>query len=202
MSLTPAFPETSQPSTTYEGRLGTSCVESAAINGLSGGHHAPPPNPSTRQRRPHSPRRSHPSPGRPQTVDRWFAGRVPYPRHRNELARLTSWKIDDLWPDTADRGSQPATDEVIATYANRSLVPADTWRRLFRNAIREIDIVAYSALFLLEDPAIVRILADRAAAGVMIRIALGDPDGQHVARRGADEHIGEVMTAKVRNALV
>ncbi|WP_432974531.1 hypothetical protein [Dactylosporangium sp. CA-233914] len=118
----------------------------------------------------------------PKTVDRWFAGRVPYPRHRNELARLTGWTIADLWPDTVEREPRPAADEVRAAYANRSLVPAETWRSLFRGAEQAIDLVAYSALFLLEDPAIIRIFAERAKAGVLIRIALGDPDAEQVIR--------------------
>src|SRR4051812_42109457 len=90
----------------------------------------------------------------PKTVDRWFAGRMPYPRYRNELSRLTGWPVADLWPGTRPREAQPAATEAKATYANRSLVPADTWRSLFRNAERAIDVVAYSALFLLEDPVV------------------------------------------------
>nr|BFE65906.1 DUF5919 domain-containing protein [Dactylosporangium thailandense] len=138
----------------------------------------------------------------PKTVDRWFAGRVPYPRHRNELARLTGWKPAELWPTTAEREPQPAVNEIVATYANRSLVPAETWRSLFRNAEHVIDIVAYSALFLLEDPGIIRALTGRAAAGIPIRIALGDPNARQVAQRGSDENIGGVMAARIRNALI
>ena len=34
-----------------------------------------------------------------------------------------------------------------------------------------------------------------------MRIALGDPDGPHVAERGEEEGIGDAMPAKIRNAL-
>ncbi|WP_433609552.1 XRE family transcriptional regulator [Dactylosporangium sp. CA-139114] len=138
----------------------------------------------------------------PKTVDRWFAGRVPYPRYRNELSRLTGWPVDDLWPDAAPRDALLTTDEVRTTYASRSLVPADTWRRLFRDAEQAIDIVAYSALFLLEDPVVLRAIATRARAGVPVRIALGDPTGAHIARRGADEELDDVLAARIRNAFV
>jgi hypothetical protein len=138
----------------------------------------------------------------PKTVERWFTGRVPYPRYRSELSRLTGWTAADLWPDTVQREPQPSTDEVRITYAHRSLVPSDTWRSLFQNARTAIDILAYSALFLLEDPVVLRTLADKAQAGLPVRIALGDLDGVHIARRGADEQIGEVMAARIRNALV
>ena len=42
---------------------------------------------------------------------------------------------------------------------------------------------------------------DKGRAGVTVRIALGDPDGQHAAQRGEEEGIGEAMPAKIRNAL-
>jgi hypothetical protein len=35
-----------------------------------------------------------------------------------------------------------------------------------------------------------------------VRIALGDPDGPHVAERGEEEGIGDAMAAKIRNALM
>ena len=73
--------------------------------------------------------------------------------------------------------------------------------RLFGSAEREIAILAYSALFLAEDAGILRILADKGRAGVSVRIALGDPDGPHVAERGEEEGIGDAMAAKIRNAL-
>src|SRR4051812_44391754 len=98
----------------------------------------------------------------PKTVDRWFAGRVPYPRYRNELSRLTGWPVADLWPDAAPREARSAKDEVVTTYANRSLVPADMWRSLFRNAEHAIDIVVYSALFILEDPIVLRSITAKA----------------------------------------
>ncbi|MER6176408.1 hypothetical protein [Streptosporangium sp. NPDC001681] len=47
-----------------------------------------------------------------------------------------------------------------------------------------------------------RLFAEKAEAGVRVRILLGDPDSPEVARRGADEGIGDGMAAQIRTALV
>ena len=86
-------------------------------------------------------------------------------------------------------------------YPHRWAVPREVWARLFGSAELEIAILAYSALFLAEDTGILRILADKGRAGVIVRIALGDPDGPNVADRGEEEGIGDGMAAKIRNAL-
>ena len=139
----------------------------------------------------------------PKTVQRWIAGRVPYPRHREALADLTGWPPRDLWPDL-HRSVEPATmtDEIRVVYPHRSAVPIDTWARLFGRAEHEIGILAYSALFLGEDVAVSVVLREKARAGVRVRIALGDPSGVHVARRGDEERIGDGMSARIRTALV
>jgi DNA-binding transcriptional regulator YdaS (Cro superfamily) len=124
----------------------------------------------------------------PKTVQRWMSGRMPYPRHRIALARLTGWSQHDLWPGLP-RPTQPeaSADEVRIVYPHRSTVPTDTWSRLFAEAKAEIDILAYSALFLAEDIAASTLLREKATEGVRIRIALGMPDGVHVNDRGGDE---------------
>jgi hypothetical protein len=139
----------------------------------------------------------------PKTVQRWMGGRVPYPRHRDALANLTGWSSRDLWPDLP-RPAEPATqaDELRIVYPHRSAVPAEAWSRLFARAEEEIGILAYSALFLAEDVAATTLLVEKAKADVRVRIALGDPSGTHVARRGHEERIGEGMSARIRNALV
>ncbi|MER6574528.1 XRE family transcriptional regulator [Nonomuraea sp. NPDC001023] len=137
----------------------------------------------------------------PKTVSRWLNGRIPYPRHRWAVADLLNVDEAALWPETAPR--HPAlADGIHAVYPHRWAIPQTTWRTHFNNATRDIDILAYSALFLAEDPAIQRVLAERAGAGVQVRILLGDPEGPEVAARGVDEGIGaEVMAARIKNAL-
>ncbi|MFG1612450.1 XRE family transcriptional regulator [Nonomuraea wenchangensis] len=137
----------------------------------------------------------------PKTVSRWLNGRIPYPRHRWAVADLLHVNEADLWPEAAPR-HQALADGIQAMYPHRWAIPQTTWRTHFNSATEEIDILAYSALFLAEDPAIQRILAERAEAGVQVRILLGDPEGPEVAARGVDEGIGaEVMAARVKNAL-
>lgn len=139
----------------------------------------------------------------PKTVDRWLAGRVPYPRHRAALVDLTGWAARDLWPNLADPiAPEPVSHEVRVAYSHRSALSADTWRRLFERAEHEIGVLAYSGLFLAEDTAAQRLLRDKARAGVRVRIILGDLGSQHVARRGADEGLDSVIAARIRNALL
>jgi hypothetical protein len=139
----------------------------------------------------------------PKTVQRWMTGRLPYPRHRAALVELTGWTERDLWPQTRRPVDQEAAaDEICTAYAHRSAVPVDAWCHLFERAEREIDILAYSSLFLAEDAATQDVLLDKARAGVRIRIALGDAAGRHVARRGADEGIDTLVAARIRNALI
>jgi transcriptional regulator with XRE-family HTH domain len=50
----------------------------------------------------------------PKTVRRWAEGRVPYLRHRWELARLLGCDETDLWPGMSVARSRP--EEVWAVY--------------------------------------------------------------------------------------
>ena len=138
----------------------------------------------------------------PKTVRRWLNGRVPYTGNRLALADLLDVDEADLWPGAGGpltMGSRP--EEMGSIYPHRWAVPRETWARFFKSAEHEIGILAYSALFLAEDAGIVAILADKGRNGVPVRIALGDPNSPHVARRGEEEGIGAAMAAKIRNAL-
>jgi hypothetical protein len=137
----------------------------------------------------------------PKTVERWITGRVPYPRHRWAVADLVGVEECDLWPEL-DQRRRTAGCGLVAMYPHRWTVPHSVWRHVFRGAEQEIDILAYSGLFLAEDAGIRGILSDRANAGARVRILLGDPDDPHIADRGTEEGIGaDVMAARVRNAL-
>jgi transcriptional regulator with XRE-family HTH domain len=136
----------------------------------------------------------------PKTVQRWIAGRVPHPRHRWAVADLLCVDEGELWPDPDGPCSQ-VSNEIWVSYPYRSVVPRDEWRRLFASADREINILVYAALFLAEDVEMVRLLADRARAGVTVRLLLADPNSPRVAERGAEEGIGPAVAARVHNAL-
>lgn len=139
----------------------------------------------------------------PKTVRRWLEGRLPYPRHRWELAQLLDLEEPDLWPQL--RSARPPgsrNNDIAGVYPHRSSVPPTVWRSLLASACEEIGILAYSGLFLAEDPEIIKLLTAKAANRVSIRIALGKPTARAVVERGHHEQIGDAMAAKVRNALV
>lgn len=138
----------------------------------------------------------------PKTVRRWLNGRLPYPHNRAAIAELVGADETELWPDAGGLlAARSRPEELETVYPHRWAVPREVWVRLFESAEREIDILAYSALFLAEDAGIVRILADKGRAGVTVRIALRDPDAPNIAERGEEEGIGDAMPAKIRNAL-
>ena len=139
----------------------------------------------------------------PKTVRRWLNGRVPYPHNRAALAGLVGADEAELWPDAGGLLAARSRPEELGTvYPHRWAVPREVWIQLFRSAEREIAILSYSALFLAEDAGVLQILADKGRAGVIVRIALGDPDGPNVAERGEEEGIGHAMPVKIRKALM
>lgn len=139
-----------------------------------------------------------------KTVERWMAGRVPYPRFRRALADALGVDECKIWAESTRRkmaGSEDSTANIQAVYAHRWAVPREVWLRLFAAAEHEIGVLAYAALFLVEDDGMIRTLTEKAQSGVRIRVLLGDPDSNRVAERGTGEGIGDAIAAKVRNAL-
>jgi lambda repressor-like predicted transcriptional regulator len=141
----------------------------------------------------------------PKTVERWITkNRTPYRRHRYAVASHLGVDETYLWPDALsnEQVTAASTSELVTLYPHRTSVPRDAWGRLFASAEQEIGVLVYSGLFLSEDGGIQRIFADKAKAGVRVRILLGDPASPQVAERGSDEGVDEAMAAKIRNALV
>jgi hypothetical protein len=138
----------------------------------------------------------------PKTVRRWLSGRVPYPSSRVALADLVGVDEADLWPEVGGPlAGRSRPEELAAVYPHRWAIPRNAWTRFFESAEHEIDVLAFSALFLAEDAGLLGIIAGKASSGARVRIALGDPDCAAVAQRGQEEGIGDAMAAKVRNAL-
>ena len=139
-----------------------------------------------------------------KTVERWITkGRLPYRRHRFEVATFLGVDESYIWPDALGRDEVAGVSEseVVAVWPHRSEVPRDVWGHLFSAAEREIGVLVHAGLFLSQDAGIQKIFKDKAAAGVRVRFLLGDPDSQAVADRGDDEGIGDTVPAKTRHAL-
>jgi hypothetical protein len=139
-----------------------------------------------------------------KTVERWIAGRLPYRKYRYALATRLGVDESYLWPDALPRDVVGAASEaeILAVYPHRWEAPRDAWSKLFSAAEQEIAILVYAGLFLAEDAGVQKLLADKALAGVRIRVLLGDPDSAAVAERGADEGIDEAVAAKIRNVFI
>jgi transcriptional regulator with XRE-family HTH domain len=140
----------------------------------------------------------------PKSVERWIAGRTPYRKHRYAVAALVEVDEAFLWPDALPREQVAAASEseILTVYPHRWVVPRDVWVRLFTHAEREIGVLVYGGFFLAEDAGMLSLFADKARAGVRVRVLLGDPESPEVARRGADEGIDDAIAAKIRNVLV
>lgn len=140
----------------------------------------------------------------PKTVERWITqDRIPYRRHRFAVAARLGFDETYLWPNALppEVVTEASGSEIVTVYPHRWAVPRDIWGRLFTEAEQEIGILVYSGLFLAEDAGVHAVLADKAGAGVRVRILLGDPDSSQVAERGADEGIADGMAARIRNAI-
>jgi hypothetical protein len=140
----------------------------------------------------------------PKTVQRWLSGRLPYARHRCDVAKLLAEDEAFLWPD-AERAVAPgehSTSEVVAAYAHRADLPAEHWRELLLGARRQVDLLGYALLYLLEaSPRMTEMLRDKAAHGCTIRIALAHPDSPEVAQRDIEEGLDGNLPARIRTAL-
>ena len=139
-----------------------------------------------------------------KTVERWIvAGRVPYRKHRYDVAAFFGVDESFIWPDALDHEQvlSASESEIVAVYPYRRAVSRDAWGHLFGQAEREIGILAYSCYFLAEDAGVRQLLAEKAESGVRVRILLGDPESPLVLERGQSEGIGDTMPAKVRSAI-
>jgi transcriptional regulator with XRE-family HTH domain len=141
----------------------------------------------------------------PKTVERWITqDRLPYRKHRSSISGMLQESETYLWPEavTGDRAAEVTQSEVVQIYSRRATVPSDAWQRLLNSATRQVGILVYAGLFVPEqNPQWVATLRAKAEAGAKIEILLGDPEGDQIAERGADEGIGNAMASKVHNVL-
>ncbi|GAA4184005.1 DUF5919 domain-containing protein [Streptosporangium oxazolinicum] len=140
-----------------------------------------------------------------KTVERWITrGRTPYRKHRFAVAKFLGMEEAYLWPDamTPAQAAVVSESEIVAVYPHRWTVPRDAWGRLFSAAEQEIGVLVYSGIFIAQDTGLLRLFADKAKAGVRVRILLGDPDARQIVQRGEDEGLGDGMVAQIRTAVL
>jgi transcriptional regulator with XRE-family HTH domain len=140
----------------------------------------------------------------PKTIERWIGGRIPYRRHRHQVATRLGVSETYLWPGAlaAEQVASASESEILIVHPHRWAVPRDTWGLLFDSAEQDIGILVYSGMFLADDTGLLALFRRKAEQGVRIRILVGDPDSAEVAVRGAHEGIDDALASKIRNVLV
>jgi transcriptional regulator with XRE-family HTH domain len=136
----------------------------------------------------------------PKTVERWISkSRVPHPGNRAKAARVLGLEESILWPQIEDaRARAVAGSEVVRVYPDRGAVPPGCWYEYISAAREHVDVLVYAGLFLSDGRAdLPTLLREKAAEGLAIRVLLGDPDCEAVARRGEEERVGEAMAARI-----
>jgi transcriptional regulator with XRE-family HTH domain len=140
-----------------------------------------------------------------KSVERWITqGRTPYRRHRFAAASFLGAEETYIWPEalSPEQSKAASQSEIVELYPHRWSVPADLWKRIFEAAQQDISILVFSGFFLADDPSMIKLLSDKAKAGVRVRILLGDPESDAVAQRGRDEGLDDLLAAKIRNVIV
>ena len=135
-----------------------------------------------------------------KTVERWITkGRIPYRRHRFEVATFLGVDESYIWPDALGRDEVAVVSEseVVAVWPHRSEVPRDVWGHLFSQAEREIGVLVYAGLFLSEDAGIQKILKDKAAAGATL-LAIDNPElVAQLQEAHAEKAVAEAELARI-----
>lgn len=141
----------------------------------------------------------------PKSVERWVnLGRVPRRRTAIQAADALGEDLHALWPALRQaRAARAVSPELVALYDQRADVSAAMFVDVFARARQRIDILVYAAVFLHEAyPRLNSLLAERAAEGATVRIAVGDADSAHVQQRGREEKFGHGIESRCRLALL
>ncbi len=110
------------------------------------------------------------------------------------LPRLRTWawtrRSCGRTRSAPNRSRPPRRARSSPIYPHRWAVPRDIWRRCSTRRRRDRRPRLQWA-FPRRDGGMLRLFADKARAGVGVRILLGDPDSAEVAQRGRDEGMGD-----------
>ena len=130
-----------------------------------------------------------------KTVERWITrGRLPYRRHRFEVASFLGVDESYIWPDALGqrrgRGGVGERDRGGVAAPLRG-APGHVGTPVLRRPSGRSACWSTPGCSCPRTRACRRSSRTRPAAGVRVRILLGDPDSQVVADRGDDEGIGD-----------
>jgi transcriptional regulator with XRE-family HTH domain len=126
-----------------------------------------------------------------KTVQRWLAGRIPYPRHRARVAGALDTTEHALWPDTVPvpttteehELTTPLTGDAIAGYGHATDSAAPNTAALLSTAVERIEIAIPN---LASQPGLVELFHTSATNGRQARIIIEDPDEQVEPLLGLD----------------
>lgn len=93
------------------------------------------------------------------------------------------------------------TTGLVKIYTNRTDIPGEQWRTLFREAQQDIAVLGYAVHFLTEDHEVGTILRAKAAQGCRVRICLGDPHSPAVEERTREEATEGAIAERIATAL-
>jgi hypothetical protein len=126
-----------------------------------------------------------------KTVQRWLAGRVPYPRHRARVAGALDTTEHALWPDAvpaptmteAHELTTPVTGDAIAGYGHATDPAVPTTAAFLSAAVERIEIAIPN---LASQPGLVELFRTSATNGPQARIIIENPDEQVEPLLGID----------------
>ena len=134
----------------------------------------------------------------PKTVDRWITGRVPHPKYRAAVVRELGVPEAEIWPDTVR--ARGRLEEIAGAWARRDDNDLPDWRALLREAEQQVHLIGYSLLSVLEARGGLKALTAKAADGVPVRVAVADPDTEHVLAADLAGRQAGRLTARIRTA--
>jgi len=124
-----------------------------------------------------------------KTVQRWLAGRIPYPRHRTRVAGALDTTEHALWPNVVPPPTEspereqpmPVVTDVIAGYGYATDRDAPNPVDVLRSAAARIELIIPNVI-----AGIVDLLLAKVAEGCHARAIIEHPDGQVEPLLGID----------------
>lgn len=135
-----------------------------------------------------------------KTVWRLKHGETVAPQQANAeaLAEALRTTPQALWPDRfAPPAPRSPDSRSVTMWDERADIPKTVWNNHFASAHHQIDVLVYGGTFLFDS--VHRFLATlrtAIAAGVQVRVAVGDPHSHAVRQRGDEAQIGHSLASR------